>query len=223
MGAVSARFGRDEHSTLATQLFLISQIGSVSDYIEQFDTLVHQLLAYDPYLSSVVLTAKFIDGLKDEIQSVVVIQRPKDLDTASSLALLQEGMLSRQPRKEFKKVESYSYKLLGRSQPLPLPAPPVVKAYVTPEEKKPPDAARSRGWDDKASALIAYRRSKGLCYKCGDKWSHTHKCSGSVALHMVEEMWALMTEPEEDPEFAQFLKLYCQGSDEGEQLYSISR
>jgi hypothetical protein len=34
-----------------------------------------------------------IDGLKDEIKSDVIIQRPDDMDTACSLAMLQEDVL----------------------------------------------------------------------------------------------------------------------------------
>ena len=33
---------------------------------------------------------RFVDGLQHDIKSVVLLQRPKDLDTAATLALLQE-------------------------------------------------------------------------------------------------------------------------------------
>ena len=33
---------------------------------------------------------RFVDGLRHDIKSVVLLQRPKDLDTAATLALLQE-------------------------------------------------------------------------------------------------------------------------------------
>jgi hypothetical protein len=49
---------------------------------------MHQLLAHDPSVHSAFLTGKFVDGLKPEIKAVVVLHRPKDLDTASSLAIL---------------------------------------------------------------------------------------------------------------------------------------
>lgn len=31
----------------------------------------------------------------------------------------------------------------------------------------------------------------GQCYKCGDKWAPSHKCSPTVQLHVVQEMWEL--------------------------------
>ena len=44
---------------------------------------------------------------------------------------------------------------------------------------------------DKMAALKAYRRAMGLCFKCGEKWVHNHKCSNTVQLHVVQELWEL--------------------------------
>jgi hypothetical protein len=38
----------------------------------------------------------------------------------------------------------------------------------------------SRAGEDKLSTMKAYRRAKGQCDKCGERWSHTHKCSTTV-------------------------------------------
>jgi hypothetical protein len=46
------------------------------------------------------------------------------------------------------------------------------------ETKKMDDIAKS---DDKVSSVLAYRKSKGLCYKCGDKWGKGHTLSSSSA------------------------------------------
>jgi hypothetical protein len=43
--------------------------------------------------------------------------------------------------------------------------------------------------DSKAVALRSYRRAMGQCYKCGEKWSRDHKCSPTVQLHVVQELW----------------------------------
>lgn len=48
-----------------------------------------------------MLTTRFIDGLKDDIRAVVLVRCPQDLDTVSSLALLQEDVFSQAPRREF--------------------------------------------------------------------------------------------------------------------------
>ena len=86
--AVIERFQRDDHNLVIRQFFHIRQTGSISEYIELFDELVHQLLAHDPYFNPSVITSRFVDGLRNDIKSVVLVHIPKDLDTASSLAML---------------------------------------------------------------------------------------------------------------------------------------
>lgn len=46
--------------------------------------------------------------------------------------------------------------------------------------------------------LYAYRKAKGLCYKCGLAYSRGHKCSDIVQLHLVEELWQLLDIAESD-------------------------
>jgi len=87
---VCDRFEKDQHNLLLRQFFLIRQSDSIADYIEKFDTLVHQILAHDPKFSTATITNRFIDGLKDDIRAVVLVHIPTNLDAASSIALLQE-------------------------------------------------------------------------------------------------------------------------------------
>jgi hypothetical protein len=87
--------------------FHIKQSTIVSEYIEQFCEILHQLLIHDPTLTASIITNCFIDGLKKEIRSVVMVHRPVSLDTVSSLALLQEA-LADSPSKEFKKLDSHN-------------------------------------------------------------------------------------------------------------------
>lgn len=42
--------------------------------------------------------------------------------------------------------------------------------------------------EDKLTALKSYRRAKGLCFTCGEKWAREHQCKASVQLHVVQEM-----------------------------------
>jgi hypothetical protein len=89
--AVSTKFDRDEHNHLLRHFFHIQQMSSsVTEYLEQFSDIVHQLHAHDPSFSPTVITNRFIDCLKKEIRASVMMHRPPTLDTASSLALLQE-------------------------------------------------------------------------------------------------------------------------------------
>jgi hypothetical protein len=60
----------------------------VQDYIDRFTELVDQLVAYEHSSDHRYYTTCFVDGLKDEIKSVILVQRLVNLDTTCSLALL---------------------------------------------------------------------------------------------------------------------------------------
>ncbi|CAD6334072.1 unnamed protein product [Miscanthus lutarioriparius] len=83
-------FCRDQHELLLRQLFNIRQTCSVQEYVDKFVDLIEQLSAYTPYPNTLSYTTRFIDGLHDDIRSVVLVQHPGDLDTACTLALLKE-------------------------------------------------------------------------------------------------------------------------------------
>lgn len=159
--------------------------------MEIFDELVHQLLAHDPSFSTSAITSRFVDGLKPEIKAIVLVHQPKDLDTASTLAILQEEVLLGTSCKENRRVEvpvksslkmnnySYNQRLLE-----PIPG----------EDRRPPGSSRSKPQNEKVAALMAYRKAKGLCYKCGARWGPQHTCYDNVPLHLVEELWQMIAE-----------------------------
>jgi hypothetical protein len=84
---------------------------------------------------------------------------------------------------------------------MPLPPPP-------PRHDKPavaiaaPETPAAPTLDAKLSAVKAYRRAMGLCYKCSEKWSKDHKCSPQIQLHLVQELWDLLPDDDEDPNSA---------------------
>jgi hypothetical protein len=82
------RFDRDKHESLIRQLFHVKQTTLVSNYLSRFTELMDQLKAYSPKHDQLYFTMRSIDGLRPDIKSVVLVQRPKDLDTAATLALL---------------------------------------------------------------------------------------------------------------------------------------
>lgn len=51
-----------------------------------------QLTAYEPNPDMLHYTTRFIDGLKSAVHIVVAVHRPLDLDTAYSIALVQEEL-----------------------------------------------------------------------------------------------------------------------------------
>lgn len=57
------------------------------------------------------------------------------------------------------------------------------------QERRPPDTGRD---DDRVGALRAYRRARGLCFKCGERYSPGHQCATTIQLHFVEELLELL-------------------------------
>lgn len=136
---------------------------------------------------------KFIDGLKPDFKSLVLMQRPSSLDTAFVLARLQE--VADPPRKkEYLRPDSGFHQRPVFTKPLPLPAPPVKVPRVSPvlsEDRRYSEAARAKSIDDRWGALLNFRRAKGLCQFCAAKWSKEHKCADTVQLHALQELMEL--------------------------------
>lgn len=174
--SVCYRFDKDEHNHLLRAFFRIKQSTTVTEYIEQFSDILHQSLVHDPSLPSSVITNRFVDGLKKEICVVIMVHRPKDLDTASSLALLQEEALMDSSVRDMKKwdhsdnAKRYSgsgskSNEYSRQQSGYFPVKPVMH---TQDDKKGAEQNKGKASEDKLSTLKNYRRAKGLCFKCGE-------------------------------------------------------
>ena len=68
---------------------------------------------------------RFIDGLRHDIKLVMLVQRPKDLDTAATLALLQEEVASASPSKPPWAGDWHTSRFAQANKgTLPLPLPP---------------------------------------------------------------------------------------------------
>jgi hypothetical protein len=66
---------------------------------------------------------RFVDGLRDDIKSMVMIQRPSTLDSACALALVQEEVVVSGKKKDYRCYEPSSNKPVHRFA-FPPPAPP---------------------------------------------------------------------------------------------------
>jgi hypothetical protein len=64
------------------------------------------------------------------------------------------------------------------------------------EDRSPAEPARANSADDKFCALKQYRRARGLCDWCAEKWSYGHQCSSTVQLHAIQEFWDLFQDEE---------------------------
>lgn len=216
--AVCNRFDREQYNQLLRLFFHVKQ-----------NELIHQILAHDPKFNTATITSRFIDWLRDDIKAIVLIHRPENLDTASSLALLQEGLTIDLSRKEVKRNEgganfrvhntkTYSPSFVSSSATHSPSSSRNSLSYASPEEKRAVESQKSVSMEDKLTALRAYRKAKGLCYKCGMRWNSGHKCSASVSLHVVEEIWQLLHDDglnREDPSL-------IEDTDSGEDLMALS-
>lgn len=188
------RFGRDRHQLLIRQFYTIKQSTTVAEYIERFDILMNHLVSYSDTTHPYYFLTRFVEGLRSDIRAVVMVQRPMDLDTACSLALLQEEVtegecisLPRQPEHRYIKIPVRNTQHQFQS----IPATPSARAV----DNRGMESARTSG-SDKIQALRDYRRAKGLCYKCGERWGKEHTCPATVQMHVVEELLAMFTSEE---------------------------
>ena len=72
------------------QFYAINQTTFVADFIERFESLMNHLISYSESTHPYFFLTRFVKGLRPDIRAVVLVQRPPDLDTTCSLALLQE-------------------------------------------------------------------------------------------------------------------------------------
>lgn len=185
------RFGREQHETLIRQLFHISQSGSVSDYVEQFASLVDELGAYESRTDPLYYTMRFVDGLKYDIKSVVMVQRPQSLDAACALALVQEEAL--EPTRRRRAEPFIHRKAWPQATASEITKVERVGNQGQPTEKLIVDSTRHTSPMDRVATLKSYRRARGLCDRCAEKWTPGHKCATTVQLHAIEEVWDLLT------------------------------
>jgi hypothetical protein len=154
----------------------------VLQYVTQFAELVHQLAAYESTTDQLHYITRFMEGLKPHVRLLVAIQLPQDLDTAYTIALVQEEvgdgstlLNSHQHSRHQHSGQQFQFKH-QEEKPLPVAVlpPQTNSATMVP-----------RAVEDRVTTLRNYKRAKGLCFTCGEHWSRDHKCKQTVQLHMV--------------------------------------
>jgi hypothetical protein len=169
--AVIAEFKLNTHRAKTMELLNLRQTGSMDDYHRQFEQLVYNIRLFDKSLSTTMLTAQFLLGLKAELRSSVEMQLPDSVAKATILASVQEQLLDRTRKSSTK----FSY----------------TKPSILPERDGKSSFSASDMW--KARQLKEYRRTNGLCYKCGEKIVPGHKCSVPQSGQQVAQLHALVT------------------------------
>ncbi|XP_042969094.1 uncharacterized protein LOC122301779 [Carya illinoinensis] len=152
------------------QLAKLRQEGKVQHYIEEFRQLQIMVRGW----SEEALIGTFIDGLRPWLAKEIKLRQPTRLPEVMKMAeILEESHSSeRRPTKDmgsksFKTVQTkVSWKGRDTSATTSKPRPEIKKL---------------------SSEEVQERIKKGLCFKCGDKWSPGHKCKAAQALFMFED------------------------------------
>lgn len=172
-------------------MFHIRQESSVTDYVNWFAELIDLLKSYNPNIDRLYYTTRFVDGLRDDICSIVVVQRPNNLDTAYTLALLQEEVAESTRHREYRRDGgSYARASFRNAHHL---QPGVANPAARPADAAIAAQANARTAEEWFCALRANRRAKGLCDFYAEKWSRDHKCAANVRLNAMEEILELFS------------------------------
>lgn len=157
--ALESRFAPTFYDDPKGALFKLVQRGSMNDYLTEFERLANRVIGLPPPF----LLSCFISGLNPELRREVLALQPISLLQATALAKLQEEKLrdKRTPPPQ-------------SSQPLPSNS----STNLNPKSKTP--------YVQRTPEDMAFRREKGLCYNCDDKWSPNHRCKGRILLLVAD-------------------------------------
>lgn len=112
---------------------------------------MHKVLVHNKSLDDVFFVSKFLQGLHPDIKAAIALHKPRTVDVALSLALMQVSIMENHPKPFFKKNGRDYSRNQGRVHPNPQPG-------IIGPPPNPPDDAKPR-WDDKLSNLRSQRRA----------------------------------------------------------------
>jgi len=173
--AIEARFAPSFYDDPRGTLFKLVQRGSVTNYLTEFERLANRITGLSPS----ILLSCFISGLNPKIRREVQAFQPISLPQATALARLQENKLL--DRKKHTTRASF-----GPSLP-PNPTVPHTPTQLAPRPRAP--------FIQRTQEEMAFRREKGLCYNCDEKWSSSHRCKGRVFLLIADPDDPATSEP----------------------------
>ncbi|XP_019425047.1 PREDICTED: uncharacterized protein LOC109333920 [Lupinus angustifolius] len=186
--AMESQFGPSPYDCPMSELFKLTQTGSISVYYLKFMALANRSIG----LSDEALLNCFVGGLHKEIKRDVVAMAPPTLLRAVALARLYEERYTSVP-KAFNSTYTHKYSpissqtvgnvtnSIGSSKPmlkstnsglLPTPVGP---------------SLRNSNVKRISPAEMQLRREKGLCYFCDDKFTFNHKCPNRQLLFLQLE------------------------------------
>lgn len=88
--AVEQKFGRDLHHNYMRDMLTIRQTTDVLEYAARFEQAMHRVQTHNKNMGEVFFVQKFLDGLKYSISNVIALHKPRTVDAALSLAIMQK-------------------------------------------------------------------------------------------------------------------------------------
>lgn len=134
---------------------------------------MNHMISYSELTHPYFFLTRFIERLRADICAVVLIRRPPDLDIACSLALLQEEVADGEAamHASFNHAPASRWTSPSAASPSSVALPrPTIPAVIA-EDRRGTDAARAATNASKIAALRTFRRARGLCFKCGERWA----------------------------------------------------
>ena len=187
--ALQLRFAQSPYNDPTGALFKLTQRGSVSTYLSEFEELANRVVG----LPQAFLLTCFVAGLSPEIRREVQILQPLTLAQAAGLACIQEEKFLEQRHASHPHPSStttphtlplsstFPRTLTTAPQPLSTISTTLPSPFPLPIRPPPPSTKRL------SPEEIASRREKGLCFTCDEKYHRGHRCASRVFLFVAEE------------------------------------
>ncbi|GJX00863.1 ankyrin repeat-containing protein [Tanacetum coccineum] len=187
------RFQQSQEGSLYEQFLAITQDGSAREYVALFEKLAGQLVG----VPETILEGTFIKGLKQDLRAAVRVLNPEGLSHAMKLAVsIEENKLfgSASQGGGTNSATNYSNCISGSGSTQNL-------VSTAPIERKTGSVSsvstmRSSQFKRLTESEMAEKRSKGLCFKCDEKYGPGHQCkSKSLQVLWVDDSDARENEP----------------------------
>ncbi|GJZ74597.1 putative mitochondrial protein [Tanacetum coccineum] len=186
VGSRKYRFQQTQQGNLFEQFLTITQDGTARAYVALFEKLAGQLVG----VSEQVLEATFIKGLKSDLRASVRVMHPEGLNHAMILAVTIEenkgfdigarGGGSYRSGGTTSNFSGYKNNTTSSTRTLLSTASTGNKGGIS--------TGRVSQFKRLTEAELADKRSKGLCFKCDQKFGPGHVCvSRSLQVLLVDE------------------------------------
>jgi hypothetical protein len=95
VAAIEETFGVSDYRCSIQDLMQIRQDGSVEEYTKSFQAMQFQVAMLNPGFDGVFFTTHYVNGLMEELRSVVPTHLPDSVDQVALLARLQQQSIDR--------------------------------------------------------------------------------------------------------------------------------